>query len=445
MNVTILRGMLLFIPLLSLNCCYLAKQGFYTAKYTFSARSIEKTLQKEMVDDSLKALFEKVRSIKKYSVEKIGLVENKNYTRYISIEKKYLIDLLAASPPDSFSLHTWWFPFFGRAPYLGYFKTGDAIREAKKFKKKGLEVIILPVDAFSTLGIVSDPVYTFMKKLSLFQLSSLIFHEQTHATVFLKNQMNFNEECATFVGETGALSFIRDRFGDTSAAYRNALLEKEDGDTWDRVLRELHGSLDSVYSGKSSREEKLRRKKQIIDSFKQSMSENSHDLFKTDLYKRVPNIPINNAYLAVRMTYCKDLSLMYGLYGNKENNLHATIEELKKLKKLNPKDPKEYLRRMLRQADEARSQSGGFTDSLLSKGDEIIPGFSADEQRALIVHETRPVRLPHFLVRGQDACSLPADSQEIFIKRLVTIERRHKGELFRCVVAGPEGNTETAL
>jgi predicted aminopeptidase len=344
-----LKYALLAAALLLLNCCYLAKQGFYTVKYSFGAKSIEKAIQEKRIDDSLTTLFENVRSIKKYSVENIGLADNKNYTRFIRIKKHYLIDLLAASRPDTFSLYEWWFPFFGKAPYLGYFKRDDAIREAKKFKKKGYDVIVVPVDAFSTLGIVSDPVYSFMKKLSIYQLSNLIFHEQTHATIFLKKQVNFNEELASFVGETGALSYIKERFGDTSVEYRNALLEREDSDTWDRELRALHASLDSVYGGRVLRNEKLRRKKEIIDSFKVVMTENYHDLFKTDGYKSVGTAPINNAYLGIRMTYCKDLSLFYRLYRKKNNDLKATIALLKKLKKSKLKDPKEFLRHEVNQ------------------------------------------------------------------------------------------------
>ena len=79
---------LLAVFLLSMNCCYLAKQGFYTVKYSFGAKNIEKTVQKRTIDDSLKTLFENIRSIKKYSVENIGLADNKNYTRFIRIKKQ---------------------------------------------------------------------------------------------------------------------------------------------------------------------------------------------------------------------------------------------------------------------------------------------------------------------------------------------------------------------
>lgn len=337
----------LAVSLLSLNCCYLAKQGFYTVKYSFSARSIDKTVKKKNIDDSLKTLFENIRSIKKYSIENIGLADNKNYTRFISIKKNYLIDLFAASKTDTFKFHEWWFPFFGRTPYLGYFKQKDALRQVENFKKKGYDVIVVPVDAFSTLGIVSDPVYSFMKKLTLYQLTYLIFHEQTHATIFLKNQMNFNEELATFVGETGAMAYIKERFGEASAEYQQALREKEDSETWNRELCTLYVTLDTVYAKRCSRDEKLRRKKEIIDNFKMVMNDHYQELFRTDAYRRVGTLPINNAYLGLHMTYTKDLSLFYDFFRKCNNDLKSMVTQLKILRNLKLKDPKEVMRREL--------------------------------------------------------------------------------------------------
>lgn len=340
--------LLVLAALLSLqNCCYIAKQGFYTAKYTFSARNIETVLKKERVDDSVKTLFENIRSIKKFSVEKIGLIENDNYTRYISIKKSYLIDLFAAAKADTFKFYEWWFPLFGKTPHLGYFKRKDALRQAEKFKKNGYDVIVAPVDAFSTLGIVSDPVYSFLKKLTLYRLANLIIHEQTHATVFIKNQMNFNEELASFVGETGAIIYFKERFGEASPEYEQALREKQDGDTWDWQMHALYGTLDSVYKKGWSRDEKLRRKKEIIDSFKTAMTEHYRELFRTEGYKGVGALPINNAYLGICMTYSKDLSLFYDLYHKCNNDLKATVAVLKSVKDSKVKNPKEVLRREL--------------------------------------------------------------------------------------------------
>jgi predicted aminopeptidase len=327
MNNTFIKCVLLSTGLLSINCCYLAKQGYYAAKYSFNAKKIDKVIQEKRCDAGEKEFLRNVRSIKKYSVEKVGLVDNSNYTRYVRIDKGYLIDLVGASKPDTFALHEWWFPFFGKAPFLGYFKTNDAVHEAKKFKKKGYDVVIESIDAFSTLGIVSDPVYSFMKKLSIYRLAYLIIHEQTHTTIFLQHQLNFNEELATFVGDVGAFSYIRERFGDTSVEYRKALLEKQDGDAWEQQIRDLHASLDSIYSGTMSREQKLHRKTIVIDSFKITLSNNYSDLFKTDLYKGVKKAAINNAFLSIFMTYYKELSLFYDLYDKKNNDLKATVEE----------------------------------------------------------------------------------------------------------------------
>ncbi|MBN2035764.1 MAG: aminopeptidase [Chitinispirillaceae bacterium] len=347
------------LVLLSVNCCYLAKQGFYVSKYTWSAKKIETVLSDTALPGREKTFLHNVQAIKAYSVEKIGLAANRNYTRYARVEREYLIDVVAASKQDTFSLYEWWFPFFGHAPYLGFFQRTDAVRTARKLKKKGYDVIVSPVDAFSTLGIVSDPVYSFMTKLSLFRLANLIIHEQTHATIFLKNNISFNEELASFVGAEGALRYIRETFGDSSAAYRDALREKHDLDTWDRELRRLYDTLSAVYARGMPRDEKLRLKQEVIRDFKTRMVEDYDSLFATGLFKGVRHAEINNAYLAIRMTYTKNLSLFYRLFKKNGNDLFATVAQLKPLHKKKPKDPRDYVRRLLEQPDTSSRGTGG--------------------------------------------------------------------------------------
>ena len=122
-------------------------------------------------------------------------------------------------------------PFHGQAPYKGFYERPDALAEAARLKKEGYDVIVRKVDAFSTLGFTKDPVYSFMKKYSPYELASTIIHEQTHATLWVKGQTDFNEELADFVGETGALEWIAARFGAPSEEYRSAVDEKADSET----------------------------------------------------------------------------------------------------------------------------------------------------------------------------------------------------------------------
>jgi hypothetical protein len=94
----------------------------------------------------------------------------------------------------------------------GFFNAEEAEMEAARLKKKGLDVIVRPVDAFSTLGWFADPLFSFMSKYDDGELAETIIHELAHATVFVKRAEQFNEEFATFVGRQGALEYLKDRY-----------------------------------------------------------------------------------------------------------------------------------------------------------------------------------------------------------------------------------------
>ncbi|MCU0608871.1 MAG: aminopeptidase [Chitinispirillaceae bacterium] len=283
-------------------------------------------------DDGQKKFLDEVRRIRCFAADTIGLAENRNYTSYIRIDKKYLLDVVAASLPDTFSQYHWWFPFVGSVPYKGFFIRRDAVGEAKKLRDKGYDVTIGAVDAFSSLGFLRDPVYSFMGGFSRYRLASLIIHEQTHATLYLKNQTAFNEQLATYIGDEGALLYIRRTFGDSSSELHDALREKKDYETWQTKLGELHETLTDIYTAHVSREDRVRLKQEAIGEFKKSLTEGYSTLFQTELFRGIEKAEINNAYIAVRMNYYKDLSLMYELQRKSGGDYIATVRQLLSLK-----------------------------------------------------------------------------------------------------------------
>lgn len=317
--------------------------------YSCSARPMTKLLAEKKADSAEKAFFETVLAVKAYAGSRLGLAANRNYTEYLKINKDYLVDVVAACRPDTFCQFRWWFPFFGSFPYKGYFKRDDALAEARRLKKKGWDVTVGCVDGFSTLGFFRDPAYSFMVTRPLFSVVSLIIHEQVHATVYLKNQTEFNEEAATFIGDEGAMRFIAERYGGTSDAYQMALRQRHDEEVWQIKLGELYRSLAGIYSGNIQREEKLRLKSAAIDSFKTVLTRDYASLFKTDHYKGVAAADINNAYLTVRMNYYKGLPLFYELYKKNGGDLPAIVAVLKHIKRNKIKDPLQYLAELVKQ------------------------------------------------------------------------------------------------
>jgi predicted aminopeptidase len=298
--------------------CYLLKQGTYLLSYNSRSRPIDKVLEEGSASAEAEAMLRTVQQIRSYATERLGLEQNKNYTRYVELDKEYIVDVVTACQADSFTPHQWRFPIFGSFPYKGFYERADAEREAARLEKRGLDVWIRRVDGFSTLGLLSDPIYSFMADYSLYALADLIIHEQTHATIFIRNEIQFNEELATFVGREGALSFLLD----------------------------LHDQLDRIYSMDTERETILAEKLRTVEEFNRRLVDESAQWFQTDRFRAFRGIPANNAYIMSFVRYHEDLDLFYRLYEVNGRDLRATVEVLKGLQKTK-EPPKQALERLI--------------------------------------------------------------------------------------------------
>jgi predicted aminopeptidase len=303
------------LPLIVLCGCaadigYLWKQGGYLLKYGSGAQKIEKLLADIGTPEDTRRFLSLVSEIKRFAVERIGLKENQNYTQYKELDRDYIADVVQACDAVSFSPYYWNYPFLGKLPYKGFYESADAEAEADRLRKEGYDVIVRKVDAFSTLGFFPDHVYSFMERYSPFDLANLIIHEQTHATVFLQGQSQFNEELAGFVGEEGALEFLRGRYGIDSAVYREAVSGIADSEIFLGFLKRLRGALEAVYEEQISRDEKLERKKELIAAAKREFIAEVVTLFKTEEYRASGEPAINNAYISLYDLYTGDALLL---------------------------------------------------------------------------------------------------------------------------------------
>ncbi len=340
---------LLILMLPVLTQCYLLKQGSYILRYNSKANRIQRLQREDSVSAREKALFALVDEIRSYAVHEIGLKDNKNYTKYVRVDKDYLVNVVSASKKDRFEPYLWKFPLFGSFPYKGFFEIEDAQKAARKLGEMGYDVLVRKADAFSTLGFFSDPLYSYMMDYSEYALASLIIHEQTHATIYLKNRVQFNEELATFMGREGALGFIRNRYGEDSDYYKKVIAYRKDVDTFYTVIHELYSDLDALYKSGGSRADILRRKERIIKDFQSKIRKHYGDYFNTDAFKNIGKMQINNAYILSVQRYTGDLSLFYALYDALGHDLRRMIEAMLPVKKYRG-DPENFIRERISDA-----------------------------------------------------------------------------------------------
>jgi predicted aminopeptidase len=310
----VLAGLLAAAALAAAGCAtdvgYLWKQGGYLLSYSSGARDIESVLRDPRTDAGTRSFLLEVGDIKAFAEGTLGLARNANYSRYREVRGNHLADVVQACDAASFDAYQWSYPVLGRLPYKGFYERADAEAEAARLRAKGFDTVVRGVDAFSTLGFLRDPLYSFMKGYPPDRLASLVIHEQTHATVFLRGQAQFNEELASFVGDEGALRYLGSRYGAGSREVEEALSSAEDSALFLDFTRELHDALQRVYSSPASREEKLARKKEVIDSFQERYRTVYGPRFHGDAYRPGRPLPLNNAYLSLFSLYNDDVPLI---------------------------------------------------------------------------------------------------------------------------------------
>jgi predicted aminopeptidase len=339
----------LFIVMVSLSGCYTLKQGTTYLGYLGRAVPLESLLESpapKLVlgeDDSeiLEAeknrrFVEQVQDIRRFAMEELGLNMSKNYTHYVKLDRDYLAAVVSASAADSFSRHDWKYPVVGSLPYKGFFKVEDARKERAKLEKKNLDVWVRGVDAFSTLGWFKDPLFSFMRDYSPYQLADLIIHESLHATVFLKGEAQFNEELAEFVGSEGARLYMETRFGIDSVEYQDMLTAKEENRRFTAFIRELIAQLQTLYQSNLEREEKLREKERIIDTARERFRAEYDSRFSRDNYRGFSEMQINNAYLELFRLYYAEDAYIAGLYTRSGKNLSEFIAAAKSMPRKGP-------------------------------------------------------------------------------------------------------------
>jgi predicted aminopeptidase len=327
--VVIAAGSLLAVSSL-FSGCYTLKQGVTMLGYLNRAIPLEELAQ---TDAGSKEFMRTVMDIRHFAMEELGLEMSKNYTRYVEIDRNYLAAVVSASARDSFRRHEWHFPIVGSLPYKGFFNIEDAHKEREKLEKKDLDVWIRGVDAFSTLGWFKDPLYSYMRDYSTARLADLIIHELVHATVFVKGQVQFNEELAEFIGSEGARLYMETRYGEDSSEYREMFVSETDGQKYVEFSQELIAELDALYSSDLKREEKLTEKEKIIKAAKKRFDAEYESRFSSGNFRGFSNLPINNAYLELYRLYHAQDNFYADLYERSGRNLPAFITAAKTVTK----------------------------------------------------------------------------------------------------------------
>ena len=291
-------------------------------------QKIEEAIQKGKVSAEQKKKLELVLEVRTYAIEKLKLKASQSYTKYVDLKRDSVAYNLVVCPKDGLNPYTWWFPFVGRVAYLGFFDKEYALKTKKEFEDDGYDTYLRGVSAYSTLGWFDDPVFSTMLSFRDETLANVIIHELTHGTIYRKGDTPFNEGVATFVGNKGALEFLKEKVGVQSQPYQSALGAQADDLLFSAFISEWRKKLDAYYGSSQSSEEKILKREGEFLKIKEDFQKLKPKL-KTSSYLYFDRLPLNNAVFVAFGQYYEDLSLFEKVWETHNYDLLKTIEFFK--------------------------------------------------------------------------------------------------------------------
>jgi len=273
-----------------------------------------------------------VREARTFSVQELGLPDNKSYRTYADMQRDFVVWNVFAAPEFSLEPRQWCYPIVGCVSYRGYFSEQAAYREAEKLRNKGFDVAVGGVPAYSTLGKFNDPVLNTMMRWDDVQLVSTLFHELAHQVLYIKDDTAFNESFATAVEQIGIERWIdahgsRDDMGKYRA--RKALQRRlvDLVNTTRDDLRDYYGRDIAVEAKRELKAARLRRLAADVRGTLESAGLNGDHWLSGEL---------NNARLLPMSLYEERVPAFLAMYRECADDLDCFYTQARSVAKLTP-------------------------------------------------------------------------------------------------------------
>jgi predicted aminopeptidase len=218
-------------------------------KILTNTQPVAEVLQDPTFPDSLKKQLRLVADIKRFAVDSLGLDDSDSYTSLYNQHGKPILWVLTASEKYRLVAKEWSFPIIGKFAYKGFFDTTRAHTEQHALMAADYDTQLGEVSAWSTLGFFNDPILSSMLYRGEGSLANLIIHEMTHGTLFVKDNLELNENLANFVGDYGATRFMQKRYGANSPQIQHYEFRKRYNDAFSQHVLRGAKQLDSLYRG----------------------------------------------------------------------------------------------------------------------------------------------------------------------------------------------------
>ena len=329
------------LPLSGCHLGYLLGNSYHQISLWAKAQPLEKAIQAKILEEHQKAKLQLIQETLHFADKELALKNTRNYRTFIPLKYPYVVYAVNAAPKWKMRNYLWKFPFVGKVPYKGFFNPQQAKEEAKKLRKKGLDVYLRGVAAYSMLGWFKDPVYSSMLRYKDHDLVNTILHETAHANLFIRNAAEFNERLATFIGDKGMELFYIKKLGKEAPLFLEIKREKEDKKLFSdfmareiKFLKEWYKEIRPlVQSGdKAKTEELLLFREEKFKAIKEKFKKEILPRLQTQNHISFPKRKLNNARLLLFSTYNHSLSDFEKLYLLSNRSFPRFLQHCRSLK-----------------------------------------------------------------------------------------------------------------
>jgi predicted aminopeptidase len=242
-----------------------------------------------------------VLRVRDFASGELALPDNGSYRKYADLERPFVVWNVFAAAEFSVAPKEWCFPIAGCVGYRGYFNQARAEQFGEELRRNGLDVFVIGIPAYSTLGWFDDPVLNTVMRYPDAELARLIFHELAHQVVYVPGDTVFNESFAVAVELEGIDRWLA-REGDAAKRAAFELYERRKGAFIDLVMKYRDG-LKTLYASAVSDTEKRQQKADTFAAMKAEYLTLKSSWGGFAGYDRFFAEELNNAHLVPVATY----------------------------------------------------------------------------------------------------------------------------------------------
>jgi predicted aminopeptidase len=312
---------------------YGIRQSYGQIRLLWQTQNVQEILENPNTPDSLRQKLLLIQEIKKFAEDSLGIKKTNNYSTFYDQKGKPILWVVSACKPYALEPYEWNFAFLGKFSYKGHFNYQYAVSDSAELAQKGYDTDISEVNAWSTLGYFKDPILSSMLELSTGKLADLIIHELTHTTLYVKNDVDFNENLATFIGRKGAKQFLAQKFGKNSVEYVTYLAQLKDDSLFRNYILKASEDLQNFYKNTTFQNLpdslKNKRKQEKIRALLLGLLDVPFEQRKYT-YKKIQNWQVNNTFFMWYIRYqSQQESFEQALQTQFKGNLKSYLEHLK--------------------------------------------------------------------------------------------------------------------